>query len=71
VSGLAGGLLLAGRHGLFTCYEAFIHIVDSMLNQHVTWLKVSRGIPWRALFPPARPVILAFHGYPWLIHRLT
>ncbi len=41
------GYLLTGRHGLFSCYEAFIHIVDSMLNQHAKWLKVSREIPWR------------------------
>ena len=41
------GYLLTGRHGLFSCYEAFIHIIDSMLNQHAKWLKVSRGIPWR------------------------
>ncbi|MFF4878821.1 phosphoketolase [Micromonospora sp. NPDC000668] len=41
------GYLLTGRHGLFTSYEAFIHIVDSMLNQHAKWLKVTRGIPWR------------------------
>ncbi len=41
------GYLLTGRHGLFNCYEAFIHIVDSMFNQHAKWLKVSRGIPWR------------------------
>ena len=41
------GYLLTGRHGLFTCYEAFIHIVDSMFNQHAKWLKVSRRIPWR------------------------
>ena len=41
------GYLLTGRHGLFSCYEAFIHIVDSMLNQHAKWLKVSRQIPWR------------------------
>ncbi|SFI05428.1 xylulose-5-phosphate/fructose-6-phosphate phosphoketolase [Bosea sp. OK403] len=41
------GYLLTGRHGLFSCYEAFIHIVDSMVNQHAKWLKVSRGIPWR------------------------
>ncbi|OUD90598.1 Xylulose-5-phosphate/fructose-6-phosphate phosphoketolase [Clavibacter michiganensis subsp. michiganensis] len=41
------GYLLTGRHGLFTSYEAFIHIVDSMLNQHAKWLKVSKGIPWR------------------------
>ncbi|MDR2985769.1 MAG: phosphoketolase family protein, partial [Nocardiopsaceae bacterium] len=41
------GYLLTGRHGLFSCYEAFIHIVDSMLNQHAKWLKVSRKLPWR------------------------
>jgi xylulose-5-phosphate/fructose-6-phosphate phosphoketolase len=41
------GYLLTGRHGLFSCYEAFIHIVDSMFNQHAKWLKVSRNIPWR------------------------
>ena len=41
------GYLLTGRHGLFNCYEAFIHIVDSMFNQHAKWLKVSRGLDWR------------------------
>ena len=41
------GYLLTGRHGLFNCYEAFIHIVDSMFNQHAKWLKVCRGLPWR------------------------
>ena len=41
------GYLLTGRHGLFTCYEAFIHIVDSMFNQHAKWLKMTREIPWR------------------------
>jgi xylulose-5-phosphate/fructose-6-phosphate phosphoketolase len=41
------GYLLTGRHGLFSCYEAFIHIVDSMFNQHAKWLKVTRHIPWR------------------------
>ena len=41
------GYLLTGRHGLFSCYEAFIHIIDSMLNQHAKWLKVSKQIPWR------------------------
>jgi xylulose-5-phosphate/fructose-6-phosphate phosphoketolase len=41
------GYLLTGRHGFFACYEAFIHIVDSMFNQHAKWLKVSREIPWR------------------------
>ncbi len=41
------GYLLTGRHGLFNCYEAFIHIIDSMFNQHAKWLKVTREIPWR------------------------
>jgi xylulose-5-phosphate/fructose-6-phosphate phosphoketolase len=41
------GYLLTGRHGFFSCYEAFIHIVDSMFNQHAKWLKVSRHLPWR------------------------
>jgi xylulose-5-phosphate/fructose-6-phosphate phosphoketolase len=42
------GYLLSGRHGFFSCYEAFIHIIDSMFNQHAKWLKVTRHIPWRA-----------------------
>jgi len=42
------GYLLTGRHGLFNCYEAFIHIVDSMFNQHAKWLKSTHSIPWRA-----------------------
>ena len=41
------GYLLTGRHGFFSCYEGFIHIVDSMFNQHAKWLKTSRSIPWR------------------------
>ena len=41
------GYLLTGRHGLFSCYEAFIHIIDSMFNQHAKWLKTCRQIPWR------------------------
>jgi xylulose-5-phosphate/fructose-6-phosphate phosphoketolase len=41
------GYLLTGRHGLFNCYEAFIHIIDSMFNQHAKWLKVTRDTPWR------------------------
>jgi xylulose-5-phosphate/fructose-6-phosphate phosphoketolase len=41
------GYLLTGRHGFFSCYEAFIHIIDSMFNQHAKWLKVTRDIPWR------------------------
>jgi xylulose-5-phosphate/fructose-6-phosphate phosphoketolase len=45
------GYLLTGRHGLFSCYEAFIHIVDSMFNQHAKWLKTTRQIAWRAPIP--------------------
>lgn len=41
------GYLLTGRHGFFSCYEAFIHIIDSMFNQHAKWLKTTRDIPWR------------------------
>ena len=41
------GYLLTGRHGLFNCYEAFIHIIDAMFNQHAKWLETSNGIPWR------------------------
>jgi xylulose-5-phosphate/fructose-6-phosphate phosphoketolase len=41
------GYLLTGRHGFFSCYEAFIHIIDSMFNQHAKWLKVTRHLPWR------------------------
>ncbi|MFG0269245.1 phosphoketolase [Pseudomonas sp. zjy_14] len=41
------GYLLTGRHGLFSCYEAFIHIVDSMINQHAKWLKTAAEVPWR------------------------
>jgi len=41
------GYLLTGRHGIFNCYEAFIHIVDSMFNQHAKWLKVTAALPWR------------------------
>jgi xylulose-5-phosphate/fructose-6-phosphate phosphoketolase len=45
------GYLLTGRHGLFSCYEAFVHIVDSMVNQHAKWLKVIRHLPWRRPLP--------------------
>ncbi|GAA4204397.1 phosphoketolase family protein [Actinocatenispora rupis] len=45
--GFLEGYLLTGRHGLFNCYEAFIHIVDSMFNQHAKWLRTTNGIPWR------------------------
>jgi xylulose-5-phosphate/fructose-6-phosphate phosphoketolase len=43
------GYLLTGRHGLFSCYEAFVHIVDSMVNQHAKWLKTTRELSWRCL----------------------
>ncbi|WP_156371056.1 phosphoketolase family protein [Nocardia arizonensis] len=49
--GLLEGYLLTGRHGVFTCYEAFIHIVDAMFNQHAKWLDASAGVPWRAPIP--------------------
>jgi len=45
------GYVLTGRHGLFNCYEAFIHIIDAMFNQHAKWLKVTRQIPWRQPIP--------------------
>jgi xylulose-5-phosphate/fructose-6-phosphate phosphoketolase len=45
--GWTEGYLLTGRHAIFSCYEAFIHIVDSMFNQHAKWLKVTRSLPWR------------------------
>ena len=45
--GLLEGYLLTGRHGLFTCYEAFIHIIDAMFNQHAKWLETASRIPWR------------------------
>ena len=41
------GYLLTGRHGFFSCYEAFVHIIDSMFNQHAKWLKTAKTIPWR------------------------
>ena len=53
------GYLLTGRHGLFNCYEAFIHIVDSMFNQHAKWLKVTRGHPLAA---PDRVAELPAHA---------
>ena len=49
--GLLEGYLLTGRHGVFTCYEAFIHIVDSMFNQHAKWLQASSQVPWRRPIP--------------------
>jgi len=47
VEGWLEGYLLTGRHGLFSCYEAFIHVIDSMFNQHAKWLKVTNDLPWR------------------------
>ncbi|MCD0489898.1 phosphoketolase family protein [Pedobacter sp. MC2016-14] len=54
------GYLLTGRHGLFNCYEAFIHIIDSMFNQHAKWLKVTAGIPWRRKLASLN-ILLASH----------
>jgi xylulose-5-phosphate/fructose-6-phosphate phosphoketolase len=56
------GYLLTGPHGLFNCYEAFIHIVDSMFNQHAKWLKVTRGIPWR---PPLASLNYLLSSHVW------
>jgi xylulose-5-phosphate/fructose-6-phosphate phosphoketolase len=54
------GYLLTGRHGLFNCYEAFIHIIDSMFNQHAKWLKVTTGLPWRKKLSSLN-ILLASH----------
>ena len=54
------GYILTGRHGLFNCYEAFIHIIDSMFNQHAKWLKVTSGLPWRKKLPSLN-ILLASH----------
>lgn len=56
------GYLLTGRHGLFSCYEAFIHIVDSMLNQHAKWLKTTRDIEWR---PPIASLNYLLSSHVW------
>ena len=56
------GYLLTGRHGLFSCYEAFVHIVNSMFNQHAKWLKVSRAIPWR---PPIASLNYLLTSHVW------
>jgi len=53
------GYLLTGRHGLFNCYEAFIHIVDSMFNQHAKWLKVTSQLPWRRKIASLNYLVLA------------
>lgn len=54
------GYILTGRHGLFNCYEAFIHIIDSMFNQHAKWLKVTSELPWRKKLPSLN-ILLASH----------
>jgi xylulose-5-phosphate/fructose-6-phosphate phosphoketolase len=54
------GYVLTGRHGLFNCYEAFIHIIDSMFNQYAKWLKVSREVPWRRMLPSLN-ILLSSH----------
>ncbi len=54
------GYVLTGRHGLFNCYEAFIHIVDAMVNQHAKWLKVSTEVPWRRPLPSLN-ILLSSH----------
>ncbi|WP_017597646.1 phosphoketolase family protein [Nocardiopsis lucentensis] len=56
------GYLLTGRHGVFNCYEAFVHIVDSMFNQHAKWLKVSRELPWR---PPIASLNYLLTSHVW------
>jgi xylulose-5-phosphate/fructose-6-phosphate phosphoketolase len=56
------GYLLTGRHGLFNCYEAFIHIVDSMFNQHAKWLKTTAAIPWR---PPIASLNYLLSSHVW------
>jgi xylulose-5-phosphate/fructose-6-phosphate phosphoketolase len=56
------GYLLTGRHGLFACYEAFVHIVDSMFNQHAKWLKVARELPWR---PPIASLNYLLTSHVW------
>jgi xylulose-5-phosphate/fructose-6-phosphate phosphoketolase len=56
------GYLLTGRHGLFSCYEAFIHLVDSMLNQHAKWLKTTRELEWR---PPVASLNYLLTSHVW------
>jgi xylulose-5-phosphate/fructose-6-phosphate phosphoketolase len=56
------GYLLTGRHGFFSCYEAFIHIIDAMFNQHAKWLKVTRHIPWR---PPIASLNYLLTSHVW------
>ena len=54
------GYFLTGRHGLFNCYEAFIHIIDSMFNQHAKWLKITSHLSWRKKLPSLN-ILLASH----------
>jgi xylulose-5-phosphate/fructose-6-phosphate phosphoketolase len=60
--GMLEGYLLTGRHGLFNCYEAFVHIVDSMFNQHAKWLKTSRHLTWR---PPLASLNYLLSSHVW------
>jgi xylulose-5-phosphate/fructose-6-phosphate phosphoketolase len=60
--GLLEGYLLTGRHGLFTCYEAFIHIVDAMFNQHAKWLEAAKAVPWR---PPVASLNYLLTSHVW------
>lgn len=62
------GYLLTGRHGLFSCYEAFIHIIDSMFNQHAKWLKVTRKIGWRR---PIASLNYLLTSHVWATARAT
>jgi xylulose-5-phosphate/fructose-6-phosphate phosphoketolase len=64
------GYLLTGRHGIFNSYEAFVHIVDSMFNQHAKWLKVSAGLPWRAKIASLN-YLLASHVWQQMHNGLT
>ncbi len=60
--GLLEGYLLTGRHGLFTCYEAFVHIVDAMFNQHAKWLEAAKRVPWR---PPIASLNYLLTSHVW------
>jgi xylulose-5-phosphate/fructose-6-phosphate phosphoketolase len=60
--GLLEGYLLTGRHGLFTCYEAFVHIVDAMFNQHAKWLEAASAVPWR---PPIASLNYLLTSHVW------
>src|SRR6201984_2536276 len=81
VPGLLEGYLLTGRHGFSSCYEAFIHIIDSMFNQHAKWLKVTRNIPWRRPIASLDYLLTSHvwrqdhngftHQDPWFIDRVV